>query len=377
MKTILIISFTNLPSEPRVQRQINFLEGRYKIITAGFSHPGISVSQHIPIAQAPKNIGRMGKGAAMLLSGKFEKYYWGQSQIIDCMNKIIDIDTDLIVAHDIDTLPLALRAGKRSKVIFDAHEYAPLEFEDSLLFRVFFQRYKKYLCNEYIPQANTMMAVSEGIVRRYEAEYGVKPVLITNASEYADVRPSDNRKNDKIRIVHHGGAIPSRKIEFMIDMMKFVDDRFELNLMLVNTSPKYFKWLKKRANSLSNVNFLPPVSMREIIPFTNRFDIGLFLLPPVNFNYRFALPNKFFEFVQARLAVAIGPSEEMADILKQYDIGVVSEDFTPQSMARVLNQLDNEKIYFYKQQADRAAGFLSAEKNKDIFLSLVLNTLKD
>ena len=44
----------------------------------------------------------------------------------------------------------------------------------------------------------------------------------------------------------------------------------------------------------------------------NACDVGVFCMPPINVNARYALPNKFFDFVQARLAVAVGPAEEMA-----------------------------------------------------------------
>ena len=37
-----------------------------------------------------------------------------------------------------------------------------------------------------------------------------------------------------------------------------------------------------------------------IVRTINQFDLGVYLLPPVNFNSAHALPNKFFEFIQAR-----------------------------------------------------------------------------
>jgi hypothetical protein len=93
----------------------------------------------------------------------------------------------------------------------------------------------------------------------------------------------------------------------------------------------------------------------------NQCDVGHFLLSPVNFNHEHALPNKFFEFIQARLAVAIGPSPEMARIVNEYSLGVIADSFEPKALAAALYQLADESIRGYKRAAGRAARELNYE----------------
>jgi hypothetical protein len=95
--------------------------------------------------------------------------------------------------------------------------------------------------------------------------------------------------------------------------------------------------------------------------------MGVFLLPPINFNYANALPNKFFDFIQAGLAVAIGPSPEMASYLTTFRNGVVSEDFEAADLASVLNKLTESDIEMLKTNSAAAASELCAEKNEVIF----------
>jgi len=90
------------------------------------------------------------------------------------------------------------------------------------------------------------------------------------------------------------------------------------------------------------------------------------MLPPSNFNHRHALPNKLFEFIQARLAVAVGPSPDMAELVKAHEIGVVSPNFTPQSFAATLNKLRLEDIDGYKANAHKAAPMLCWERNDEV-----------
>jgi hypothetical protein len=105
--------------------------------------------------------------------------------------------------------------------------------------------------------------------------------------------------------------------------------------------------------------------------YLNQYDVGLYLLPPTNFNYQLALPNKLFEFVQARLAVAIGPSLEMARLVREYDCGIVSDEFSPESLARRLNELDREHIDHFKQRSHFAARELCFEKNSEVLLGMI------
>ena len=99
--------------------------------------------------------------------------------------------------------------------------------------------------------------------------------------------------------------------------------------------------------------------------------MGVFLIPPVNFNYANTLPNKLFDFIQARLAVAVGPTPEMAEIVNTYKIGVVSPDFTPKSLAGKLNSIIPEQLQTFKQNSTAAAERLNAEENKKILIELL------
>jgi len=289
---------------------------------------------------------------------------------------------DLIIANDIESLPLACRIKKHEKILFDAHEFAPRHFEDKLAWRIFFQRFNKYLCKKYLPMVDEMITVGAGLANEYAAEYPVKPIVVTNASFYADLSPTPVDEK-RIRLIHHGAANPSRQLEIMIDMMKHLDERFTLDLMLL-TPPiankktrSYLDDLKHLIKDSSRIRIIPPVKSAEVVQFINQYDMGIFLLPPINFNDANTLPNKFFDFVQARLAIAIGPTPEMANLVSQYDLGVISADFTALALADKINALNGEKITYYKSQSDKAARELSAEKNKVILNKLVAHLLKN
>jgi hypothetical protein len=130
------------------------------------------------------------------------------------------------------------------------------------------------------------------------------------------------------------------------------------------------------AKSDARINIVPPVSSSEVVATVHKYDVGVFLIPPINFNYRNTLPNKLFDFIQARLAVAIGPTPEMAQIVTQYKTGVVSKDFTPQSLALELNKLTKSDIENYKRNSGIAASELNAEANAKKINEIVAAVLR-
>ena len=360
-RKILIISFSNLKSDPRVKRQINYFKEFYEITTVGLADSEIENVTHIDVYSEFNKMNFIIPLPKLLL-GLFESYYWNLEEIKLTLEKITGKQFDIIIANDADALPVALKIKGNAKVIFDAHEYSPEENNDSLRWRILFKKYKTNLIKKYAQKADFMLTVCDGIAKKYNSEFGLNPMVITNAADYFE-NTNSMKVGDKIKIMHHGLALPQRKIENMIEMMDFVDERFELDLMLVFRKEEYKKELEQLIGTKKNVRLIPPVSTDEIVPFISQYDMGIYLLEPNNFNNKHALPNKFFEFIQGRLAIAIGPSPEMAKIVSDFDLGLVSKDFEAKNLADTVNSFTTDKIIYYKGKSNLAAKELNAVEN--------------
>ena len=369
MKRALVLSFSPIASDPRVMRQLQALQGRFELVVAGFGPAPAGDLRFVELQpEGPSPFGKLVK-AGVLLAGFNEFHYWRQPLVRRTQQALAGERFDIVIANDVIALPVALKIAGTAPVLLDAHEYAPSEFEDLWRWRVFLQRFYTHLCRRYLPQVAGMVTVCQGFSEGYR-QFGVDAKVWLNAPAAQDlpVRPVDS---NNIKLVHHGIAVPSRKLELMIEMMKRLDPRFTLDLMLVESDAAYARKLREVAAGDARIRFRAPVPMQQIASTINAHDIGVFLLPPVNFNYRMALPNKFFEFVQARLAVAIGPSPEMARLAHQYGFGIVTETFDPAEMARRLNALQASDIEALKQRADLASRELNAEAAQQALLEEV------
>lgn len=372
--TILVISFTNLKSDPRVRRQLDALKSHYSILACGTADPELDGVRFLGCAKARRTLPEKLRDAGDLLLRRHESHYWQLPHISEAKGKLADLHFDAVIANDLESLPLALDVAGRASVIFDAHEYAPREVEDRFLWRLFRQRYNIYLCRAYLPRASATITVSQGIADEFERSFGTKPAVIDNAAGYHDLAPHPT-DGSAVRMIHHGIAMPSRRLENMIELIGHLDDRFQLDLMLMPTDPAYLRRLEERGRIHRRIRFLQPVPMQELVSVSNAYDVGLYLLEPTSFNMLYALPNKLFEFIQARLAVAIGPSPEMARIVREFECGVVADDFAPVSLARKLNALSAEDLDRMKRGSDAAARVHNAEANAEKLRAIVADTL--
>ena len=250
-------------------------------------------------------------------------------------------------------------------MLFDAREYYPRQMEDNLRFRLIERPLRVYLCRQYLPLCDQVITVSPGLAREYFKEFQIHAEVVRSTPIYADC-PIQPVQEEKLRLVYHGAANKNRKIENMLQLMELLDDRFTLDLFLVGTDTskqKYIAKMKDIARQSKHITFHDPVPFSAIIPTLNMFfDIGLFYVEPTTFNLQYCLPNKLFEFIQARLMVAIGPSPDMAGLVREHDCGVVAESFDLHAMASVLNRLDTEKVMRYKQKSDVVARELCWEQ---------------
>jgi hypothetical protein len=380
MKKVLVLVFSNLKHDARVNRQINWLQKNHLVTVVCFDSQDISNVQIVRIKQTKLSLFRKSLLAAALLLKQYKiayRLFHSYNYLIPELRKQ---RFDLIVANDIDTLPLAFKISENSKIIFDAHEYAPRHFENNKTWKFFFQSFYISLCQEFIPRVHGMFTVSQGLASEYEKNFDVKPTVLTNATRLYSLSPSDV-VDGKIRLIHHGIANKSRQLELMIEMMRFLDERFSLDMILMTSdyasggTKQYIQTLKASVSSDPRIRILPGVESHQVVPTIHTYDIGVFLIPPVNFNYANTLPNKLFDFIQARLGVAIGPTPEMAAIVNKYKNGVVSEDFNSQALARKLNALRHEDVVTLKQNSANAAIELNAERNEEILNTVVQKTL--
>ena len=369
-KNVLIISYSPLHRDPRILRQIQALKNNYKIQTVGFTNPNVENVSFFEISK-PEIIKSFVK--KIFFKSRVKLHFYKSELYRQCnIQQLCSYDYEIpncIFANDWNGLYAAKvlkeTKGWDCKVYFDAHEYFPA-YSDNIKWKVFEKPIINYALKNCKSIISVMSTVCPSLAYMYEKYFHFQKGfirIITNSPDYeAELKPSHIDK--KIKLIHHGGALRARSLEKMIDMMEFLpQEQFELTFMLVKSDKEYYEELVKRAEKYSNINFIEPVAFNQIPLFTNKFDIGLYILNNDSLNHKYALPNKFFEFVQARLAIAIGDSCEMKNYINKYQLGVSAKSNEPKDLAAEILKLSKDDIMRFKQNADKYAIELSAENN--------------
>jgi glycosyltransferase involved in cell wall biosynthesis len=364
---ICIISYSPIKSDGRVLRQIEYLRCDYDLTVIGYGDPpsiaGIDWRLFPPhrdtlLSKIVRNslqiVGRALPPAYDLLEIARAQYWKAR--------RAIPPDAAAILANDLSALPAAAHAARRTgaKLIFDAHEYSPLEHE-TRKFKLLETPYRTYLLRKYAPRADASMTVCAPIAERYAREFGLQPIVVMNAPPYQPVPPHPVQP-DRIRLIHHGIYSPDRHPDSMIRAVALADRRFELYFMLI-ARPDELDGLKRLADDIApgRVFFVPPCAPAEIVSRIAEYDLGFCLIAPSSYNNQMSLSNKFFECVMAGLGVVIGQSPAMIDVASRFGFGCIAASFEPRDLAEALNALTTERIETLRANARAAARTLNAD----------------
>lgn len=266
---------------------------------------------------------------------------------------------DRVVCFDLLLLPDLLELVEPSKIVVDAREYYPAQFGDRIKWRVTWGRWHHSVCRELLPKVGGIVTVSQGVAELYAQRYGVRPKVLCSFPDASKVEP--HRTGKPIRLVHHGNTNRNRNLEVMISAVASLGNEYSLDLLLVPTDRDYLEYLRKKAQTHANVKILEPVDRGDLVNVLAGYDIGLFVPRLVTPNLEHALPNKLFEFIQARLMIIATKGSDAGDLVIEKKVGEVC-DATAKSLARVLANLTCVKIDQYKAAAHKCASTMTSNR---------------
>lgn len=283
---------------------------------------------------------------------------------------------NILWSNDLDTLlpNFLIWRLKKNKLIYDSHEY----FTESVIkksSRKIWQRLEQRL----FPHLKNVLTVNQSIRKIYEEKYGVPITVLRNVpsvfSRDKNFQQMDFSFEKKILIIQGMGINENRGAEEAVLMMQFLPEKFMLYFIGSGTIlPK----LKAMANELKlndRVIFIGVLPYREMMEYTRKCWLGLiFEKIDVSDEHLYALPNKFFDYVQGGIPVLSSKGVEIKSVVDKYQIGDFIDNFIPQEIAEKIIEIDRTpEIYnFWKKNTLQAA----AELNWDIEEKILIDFMK-
>ena len=287
---------------------------------------------------------------------------------------LLKSDIDVLVANDLDTLAANYLASriKRKPLVYDSHEYYTEVPE--LIGRPVVKSIWTWLEKRLVPKVNAAYTVCDSIAEVYRDLYKVDFKVVRNlpvCSETVKVTHPMTRshrmsKSPKI-ILYQGALNLGRGIEATIRSMQYIDGA-ELWLVGDGDLTVQLKQLVEELKLESKVKFFGRLSISKLSEITRQADLGISLEEDLGLNYRFALPNKLFDYIQASVPVLVSNLPEMKRIVEHYQIGAIAENHQRKDLAEKIKSVlfDFEKNALWKENLKVAAKELCWENEEAI-----------
>lgn len=371
--------------DPRSFRQIEYLSSSYRIAVIGFGQIPTSWSnidwKPINRSQTPL---RHALEVVLLFLGRlsprfYDLYFWSRSRYRQALEAAVKSDAHIYHASDWAAVPIAVRAAQQNgaQVVFDADEHWPTERESSWAWKNFFAPMIHHFLKRFAGGVSITTHVSDPILQRYKAEYGLDGVIIYNAPDFVET-PDHAINPEAISLIYHGAAISNRKLEVLINAIARSEPRFQLHFLLVGDQA-YIARLQNYAqqHAPGRVYFEPPVSIHDVVQTISLFDIEISFTAPTTFTNRYTLPNKIFEAAVAGLGVIVGPDTAHEQLVQQYGYGIATRSFEALDLADTLNSLTIAQIAALRKAAREAGHILNSRVEREKFLGVYAQILKE
>jgi glycosyltransferase involved in cell wall biosynthesis len=250
---------------------------------------------------------------------------------------------DLYYLHSFEfhraVAPLA--AAGAAPILYDAHDFYrgndPPDKQpafDRHRVRPFFDALEDRL----VAAADAVVTVSDGVALLMERTFGRRPAVIRNChDERADcaikagLRAALSLSPADRLCVAVGNRKPGMALAVAIEAFRRLPDN--VHLAFVGRGYEADRDGLRGDPLEGRVHFGLSVAPNEVVPFIRSADLGLMVNEIYSENYRFALPNRFFQLVAAGLPLIRLALPEIEAIIGERPVGVRLDRLDPEALA--------------------------------------------
>lgn len=270
---------------------------------------------------------------------------------------------DFLLSNDLDTLlaNYLISRLKGKPVVYDSHEFftGVPELQHNAFARKFWIRIERNI----VPRLKWCITVNRSIADMYTKMYNVPFVVIRNVPiPLPEIQPKTRHElgmpEDKTVLLLQGSGINiHRGAEELVEAMTLLPEQFHLYIIGGGDVVKKLEELVNRFNLRERITFLPRQPYAAMMQYTRNADIGLSLDKDNNLNYKFSLPNKIFDYMQAGIPVIASDLPELRRIMDDYKIGRFIREVTPQTIAEMVLEMygQPEALQAMRTECARAA----------------------
>jgi glycosyltransferase involved in cell wall biosynthesis len=287
---------------------------------------------------------------------------------------LLKSEVEVFVSNDLDTLPANFLASRirRKPLIYDSHEYFTEVPE--LIGRPVVKAIWTWLEKILVPRVDVAYTVCDSIAEVYRDLYKVDFKVVRNLPVCSQLENPEHQEKseDQLKIILYQGALNlGRGVGTAIRAMQYLEE-VELWLAGDGDLTSQLKELVVEMKLEPKVKFLGRLPLHQLREVTRQADLGISLEEDLGLNYRFALPNKLFDYIQAGVPVLVSNLPEMRRIVERYQVGVIAETYQWKAVSELMKTalFDQEKRQVWNQNLPKAAKELCWENEEKVLKQL-------
>jgi glycosyltransferase involved in cell wall biosynthesis len=174
-----------------------------------------------------------------------------------------------------------------------------------------------------------------------ERTFGRRPTVLRNCHDErldqaveSDLRKSLSLAPADCLCVVVGNRKPGMAVDTAVDALAMLPKRF--HLAFVGRGYEADSERLRRHPAASRVHFGRHVAPNQVVPFIRTADLGLVIYETYSANYRYALPNGFFQVIAAGLPLVRAALPEMEAAIGRHPVGARLDRLDPPSLAAAI-----------------------------------------
>ena len=421
---ILIVSLTQLNREPRVIRQMNSLAKKsFLPIGAGFHDPSNPPLDHLFVDLEPTGVKNpsdeiistgetqkesggliqrvktavipddrdlqilLGRAHSLIPLQFFREvfagfYIWQLRRRVERFVPLIDkflevnrIEPAGVIAHDPRGILVAQGVAKacNKPLMADLHEHFPSQYSFLPAWSKSAAALMDSVMKSLLSECQAISTVSAGILEAYRPllSESTLTAVVRSVQDVVSFRPSPTKQ--LVRVIYSGAITEGRGLDVVIRSVSTWPTGFTLTIM----GPAESEYLQQLGYLTTKLGLDARVSYRTAVPFVDlvrtlsEYDIGIFVQPDSGVQKKYTLPNKFFDYIAAGLALCVSDYPEMAKIVHEAKNGILIKNLDARELSGKISALSIAEIDQFKEASRALAGTVNWENEEKIFLKLM------
>jgi glycosyltransferase involved in cell wall biosynthesis len=264
---------------------------------------------------------------------------------------------DVVHVHDLPLLRLGRMLAEESgaKLVYDAHEFYPYQYQDDFLVRFWTERERAD-----IHSPDLTMTVNSFIADILEKFYRTGRVqVVHNAAPYE--RHLERREESRAWLtrgarppaggrlcvlLYLGGLAEERGAFELVEMLSLLPDHYLLAIMGGGEVRGEIEERAARRGVAARMIFHGMLPREQVPGLVVGADVGLVTQKPVALCQINCSPNRLSDYVMAGLALALSDLPFLRRFVETYDCGALFDPTDPRSMAETVRDLFEDPARF-------------------------------